>query len=137
MNCYHFKVTAKFGHFGRNNYYEGVVYIRANTAKEAALYVRWLPRVKHHHKDAILSVEKIDYQQYWQGRAAMRSNPYFWCHSIQEQNAMCQNLYPLTKTEISSNEKYKNIEDGKIKRNLLRKVQRKQDKYKNNILDCV
>ena len=58
----YFKVVAKCGHVKRDKYYEGTFYVYARDAKGAAAFVRQFPRVKHNHKDAIISVDKITEQ---------------------------------------------------------------------------
>ncbi len=53
----YFIVTAKCGHVGRDNYIPIDFAVKAESASKAASYARDLPRVKHDHKDAILSVQ--------------------------------------------------------------------------------
>ena len=59
-----YAVVTKCGHVGRNNYREVTFPINAKSGKEAAEIARWLPRVKHHKKDAIVRVFEIDYEKY-------------------------------------------------------------------------
>lgn len=80
-----FEVTAKCGHVGRGQFYMGMFYVRAESRSEAAALVRQKPRVKRHHKDAILSVVNIGYNEYITGQEAYKTNPYFNCKSRQEQ----------------------------------------------------
>jgi len=80
-----FEVTAKCGHVGRGQFYMGMFYVRAENGSEAAALVRQKPRVKHHHKDAILSVVNICYDEYIAGREVYKTNPYFNCKNRQEQ----------------------------------------------------
>ena len=56
----YFMVTVKCGHVGKNNYYKGTIFLKAENGKEAARRARECPRVKHDQKDAILNVEEID-----------------------------------------------------------------------------
>ena len=125
----YFKVTAKFGHVGRNKYYEAAVYIEAQTAKEAALQARLKPRVKHNHKDAILSVDELDYQEFICGQALMRENPYFGCRSVQEQRFKCPDLCQYIMPE-KRQKNYKNKGGYKRKQAILHRLQRKSDKYR-------
>ena len=81
----YFRVTAKLGHVGKNNYYKGVLFIYAESKKDAAKYARQCPRVKHDRKDAILSVEEIDENTYRNGRQNNSELCYFTCYNIQEQ----------------------------------------------------
>ena len=53
-----FEVEAKCGHVGRKYFTLKVFPVKANSRKEAAAIVRNIPRVKHHHKDAILVSKK-------------------------------------------------------------------------------
>lgn len=80
-----YEVVAKCGHVGKRNYYRGVFYERAETGKIAAMIVRGRGRVKHNHKDAILSVREITREQYLTGREQVAGEAYFQCKNIQEQ----------------------------------------------------
>lgn len=57
-----YAVTAKCGHtgFGPGFYIPITFIVSAESAKEAAIKARQIPRVKHHHKDAISEVHAID-----------------------------------------------------------------------------
>ena len=81
----YFKVTAKLGHVGKNNYYKGKLYIKAESRKEAAKKARYCPRVKHDHKDAILNVEEITVQEFVEGAERNKDIKYFSCYNIQQQ----------------------------------------------------
>lgn len=87
---YMFEVCAKCGHVGKGSYIEKVFAITANSSKEAATIARSLPRVKHHHKDAIRYVMKIDESRYNEIREENSHDPYFQCKSIQEQRELCE-----------------------------------------------
>ena len=50
-----------------------------------------MPRCKHHHKDCVLSVEEISYDQYEILKSINQNDPYLRCTSIQEQQ-----LYDLS-----------------------------------------
>ena len=60
----YYMVIAKCGHVGKKHYVPIKFAVIAEDGKEAAKMVRQFPRVKHNHKDAILSVNKIDYERY-------------------------------------------------------------------------
>ena len=81
----YFMVTAKCGHVGKNNYYKGTLYFKAESAKEAAKLARECPRVKHDQKDAILSVTEIDNFFFEVGRELNHSIHYYTCETVQEQ----------------------------------------------------
>lgn len=86
--CY-YKVDAKCGHVGRNYYVVKSFPIIANTKKEAAKIVRGIPRVKHHHKDAIKAIKEITLNEYISLGLQHASDPYFHCKNIQLQRKLC------------------------------------------------
>lgn len=98
-----YEVCAKCGHVGRNYYVDKVFAVRASSAKEAAKVVRDFPRVKHHHKDAIRYVIRIDEARYWEIRRMNDMDPYFTCHSIQEQRRTCE-IRPLMEVSFIEDE---------------------------------
>ncbi len=83
-----FKVVAKCGHVGRYNYIIKSFFVKAKTAKEAAFKIRNAPRVKHHHKDAIRSVEEINYEEYVKGVIEMEEDKYFHIHNSSDQKRL-------------------------------------------------
>jgi hypothetical protein len=127
-----FEVTAKCGHVGRGRYYQGLFYVQAENGKAAAAIVRMIPRVKHDRKDAIIAVVKISYAVYRKGSAAQRRNPYFECHSNQEQ---CLIIAQITRDihceTYNGNDKGRRhkFSDRRAKRNALLRYYRKMDKY--------
>lgn len=75
MNYY--KVLAKCGHVGGRRFYIPIeFFITADSAKQAALITRNIPRVKHDQKDAILWVESISYDEYLEGSEKYSNDPY-------------------------------------------------------------
>lgn len=88
----YFKVTAKCGHVGRNNYIPMDFFVAADSGTEAAAAVRQMPRVKHDHKDAILNVERISFEAFCRGLHAFREDPFNKCTSIQQQRATVADL---------------------------------------------
>ena len=80
-----YEVIAKCGHVGRNKYIPIKFTVEAESGKDAAAMVRRFPRVKHDHKDAILSVAKIDSTRYLEINAINDNNPYLKCKSKYEQ----------------------------------------------------
>lgn len=95
----YFEIVAKCGHVGKRKYYEGTFYISAEDGKIAADVVRGIPRVKHDHKYAILSVTKIDEEEYLLGIEKGRNNPYFLCDSQQEQKMYWEEISQFVKDE--------------------------------------
>ena len=82
----YYEVIAKCGHVGKKHYVPVKFAVIAKDGKEAAKIVRQFPRVKHDHKDAILNVNKIDYERYLEIVEMNNNDPYLKCHSRQEQN---------------------------------------------------
>lgn len=87
MNFY--VVRAKCGHVGRGYYIPIDFSVKANSKSEAAKIVRNFPRVKHHHKDAILLCQEITETEYNELKNKNRNDHYLSCHSSTEQKRMC------------------------------------------------
>ncbi len=87
-----FEVEAKCGHVGRGWYVIKSFAVEADSQKAAARIARDIPRVKHHHPDAIRQVTEIDADRFQEIRIRNNNDPYFFCHSIQDQRAYCQEL---------------------------------------------
>lgn len=86
------KVYVKCGHVGINNCINVWMPVEAENKREAARIARWLPRVKHHHKDAILDVVIISKNEFDHLIQTNTNDPYLNCHSKQEQNRI-EDLY--------------------------------------------
>ena len=85
----YYKVKAKCGHVGRHNYLLKDLFIYASSSKEAAMVARKMPRVKHHHKDAIRNVQEISFEEYQQGMLEHELDNYFNVHNRQDQLIYC------------------------------------------------
>lgn len=83
-----YRVKAKCGHVGRNNYIVKNFYVVASSGKEAARKVRYFPRVKHDRKDAILSVELISQDEFNSGIEINRDDAYFKVTNSSEQRLL-------------------------------------------------
>ena len=81
-----FIVTCKCGHVSRGYYMPVDFPVHAKNAREAAAIARYIPRVKHDHKDAILNVRKVDHEDYLQQEELNHNNPYLLCKNRKEQN---------------------------------------------------
>ena len=104
----YYKVLAKCGHVGKNKYILKWFYVKSISAKEAARVVRYKPRVKHNHKDAIRKVIEISKLDYWKGIKEMRCDDYFKIHNSSDQRLLnCINLEELY-LENNKYEKQKN-----------------------------
>lgn len=80
-----YEVKAKCGHVGRKFYALKTFAIKAESGKEAAAITRELPRVKHHHKDAIREVHEIDEERFFEILVRNDCDPYFKCKCVQDQ----------------------------------------------------
>ena len=103
----YYKVVAKCGHVGRHHYIAKDFYIMANDGKEAAYKVRYLPRVKHDRKDAILSVEVITKTEYLAGKALQAKDMYFSVHNSTEQRRCGAVDYSLVLPETNGTKRQK------------------------------
>lgn len=113
-----YEVQAKCGHVGRKNYVLKNFAILAENGREAALITRGLPRVKHHHKDAIREVKEINEERYREIQVTNRLDPYFSCHCVQDQRAYVEpDIYIEEKwlVETKMDENYKIVYFGKEK----------------------
>lgn len=123
-----FETVAKCGHVGRDRYYEGHFFLAAESAREAARVVRYLPRVKSDHPDAILRVERISRDEYERGLRETRDNPYFRCGSRREQNALmdliADGIRPETERALAYGERHNRL-------NRVRKTKRDRDGIRN------
>ena len=88
----HYLVKAQFGHVGRNNYTIKTIPVYAEDGKEAAYKVRWMGRVKHNRKDAIIEVRRCTLEEYLEQKEINSRDPYFSVHSKQEQVALCEDI---------------------------------------------
>lgn len=92
MTQKYFAVTVKFGHVGQHKCIIKTVPIKAGSGKEAAFQARWMPRVKHHDKHAIINVKEIDLEAYLILLVEKSFDPYFQCKNIQEQRNECDGI---------------------------------------------
>ena len=101
----YYKIVAKCGHVGRKNYIEVAFAVMAEDIHEATTITRYIPRVKHHKKDAISSAEEITYEEYLLLRAENDSNPYLKCTSKQQQKMIQDQISPLIRPIVEPVEK--------------------------------
>lgn len=126
----YYKVVCKCGHVGRRNYIPIEFAIVAENGREASKIARLRPRVKHHHKDAILFVEKVSYEEYKNLLKQNSEDPYLKCKSKAEQKATCDLVDRLCFDAHSENVKYDKAERAK-------RVFFKLKKYKSHIKSIV
>lgn len=84
----YYAVTAKCGHVKKHKYIEMVLPVMAVDGKKAAKLARSIPRVKHDHKDAIVTVEEICEERYYELKEALNNDPYWACDNVQQQRAI-------------------------------------------------
>jgi len=87
-----FKVTAKCGHVKKNQYIPITFAISAYNGEEVAKIARWIPRVKHHDKSAIIECVEIGYDQFVEIKKLNNKNVYLKCSSKQEQKRLLPNI---------------------------------------------
>ena len=97
-------VTAKCGHVGRGFYIPIDFAVMAGSASEAASLARQIPRVKHDHKDAILSVREIDRFEFAELAYVNEYDPYLCCASKREQMQDYDGIYTRIREEASDDE---------------------------------
>lgn len=93
MNNNYYIVEAKCGHVGKDKYILIKFPIKASSKKEAATKARLLPRVKHHHKDAIRDVREVDYDAFASQIEENKYNTYLNVSNIQEQREYYSDYY--------------------------------------------
>ena len=72
----YYLVTAKCGHVRKGNYIPVVFAVEAESGKEAAAIARQIPRVKHDHKDAILSLYEVSREEFEKQALINKHDPY-------------------------------------------------------------
>ena len=85
MENRYFKVTCKCGHVGVKHYIRISFPVIAATRKGAAEIARYIPRVKHEHKDAILECKEITIEKFQELQEINKHDPYLCCKCKQEQ----------------------------------------------------
>ena len=92
----YYLVEAKCGHVRRSQCTYKKLPIKAKTAKEAADIARNTPRVKHDHKDAIIDVKEISYEEFLELKKEHDSDPYFQatCSADQKRIDMYDEIVP-------------------------------------------
>lgn len=93
MENKYYAVTTKCGHVGRGKFIEITFPVVASNGKEAAFTARYMPRVKHDLKYAIVDCVEVSYDEYLNLNEINDNNPYLQCNNIQEQNLLCEDLY--------------------------------------------
>lgn len=123
----YFLVKTQCGHVGRNHYIEITFPVMAENGCEAALIARWIPRVKHDRKDAIVSVDEVSLEQYELQSDINRNDSYLRAQCPQDQ-AMIENFRDRIMDYSSSDEPRRKKRDTFFKRRKERDYQIMLDK---------
>lgn len=134
----YFKVVTKAGHVGKRHYVPVAFAVEAETGKDAAKLARFFPRVKHNHKDAILSCKEISYEDFLELSEINSNDDYLKCHSRQEQR-----LIDLTNRIEKDNHydenkyRYKPTKEEKIERKqrIKFKKRKENDMFSFNLME--
>lgn len=128
MNYY--RVKAKCGHVGRNNYIPKTFYIKSEDGKEAASKVRKIPRVKHDKKFAVLETKKITKEEYLEGIRSNKEDPFLKVTCVQQQRVLCPNL----EEEIIKEEETATYKKSQVRRHLVENVRIKEWQSRKNYI---
>ena len=100
-------VDAVCGHVGRENAVIKHFAVRAANAKEAATFVRSLPRVKHDYKFAIRNVRLVSFEDYLIQYLKNQFDPYLNANNIQEQRMNCDGIEVLKMADLEDSKSYR------------------------------
>ena len=100
-------VDAVCGHVGRENAVIKHFAVRAANAKEAAAFVRSLPRVKHDYKFAIRNVRLVSFEDYLIQYLKNQFDPYLNANNIQEQRTDCDGIEVLKMSDLEDFKSYR------------------------------
>lgn len=95
-----FRVKVKCGHVRKNQYIPITFAVKAENGKEASTIARWIPRVKHHNKNAVLECVEINQEEFQRINLINKNNPYLGCSSKQEQKRLIPDLDDLIINEV-------------------------------------
>lgn len=138
LNKNYYKVICKCGHVGRKHYVPIQFAIIAENGKEAAKIGRNLPRVKHQHKDAVLNVIKISYEDYLELKEININDPYLKCKNKQQQKKICDLTNRIEIDEhnivkpINKSKRKERVEYLLKKQKLVERLTRKECLYEYN-----
>lgn len=99
----YFVATIKGGHVKRSHYIVFWHYLKATSLKEAAEKCKTIPRGKKDHKDMILDLKEVSYEEFLRGREEELKDPYLNCKNKQEQDQ----IYHLIEDRIVPDPHYK------------------------------
>lgn len=126
MTKNYYAVTVKFGHVGKTKCIIKTVPTVAEDGKKAAEAARWMARAKHHAKDVIVSVIKINEDQYLLLKKEHDKDPYFHCKNVQQQRTECIGIYDNVQSMVHDIDTDKRKYDRKMRVNFKQKKYRAQ-----------
>lgn len=118
-------VMTKCGHVGKTKYIPITFPISAENKKDAARIARNMPRVKHHHKDAIISVKEVLKNEFEFQEKINESDLYLKAKNKQEQNQIADFKSRLLDDDYNIN-KYHKVKNNKHKKNNNYKIRKQK-----------
>lgn len=127
----YFVATMKGGHVRRSHYVVFWHYMKACSFEEAKEICKNLPRAKKDHKDFILEMKEITYEEYLEGRKKELNDPYLRCSNRQEQDL----IYDQIESRIFPDPHYfeKIVREKRRCYNLEKKVMKSRKAYSKYI----
>ena len=80
----YYDVECKCGHVGKKKYIPIHFAVKATNQNEAIQKAIWIPRVRHHRTDDILSSRAIDFNEFIWIRYINQNDPYLRCKSAED-----------------------------------------------------
>ena len=125
----YYLVVAKCGHVGKGNYLDVTFPVYAKSAHAAAQMILKRPKVKKHLKNAITSVEEIDYESYLEQINYFEGNGFIKAHTKDEVVDYLADVKALVKT----NKQYKKSFSSRKERVF---YQMKKNQIKEALMIC-
>ena len=110
---------------GRSHFVRVTFPIAAENGKEASKIARYIPRVKHNHKDYILDFSTVDLDTFKNAQLEISNDEYLHCKNKQEQNEI------VGFSSRIEDEPIKETNNKKKKKDSL-KYRRRKEEVKNN-----
>ena len=122
----YYEVECKCGHVGRDYYIPIRFAVTASSKKEAAAIGRHIPRCKHHHKDCVLNVRELSFQEFVKLKEENANDPYLRCTNKQEQS-----LYDLSNRLVKDLHFFEHHDQKTEKENQKHQIFQGKDKIRN------
>ena len=116
------------GHVGKHNYIPMELPIKASSAKDASKIAMTKPRVKKNRKGVVLETREVSYTEFLNQCFKNNNNPYFQCHSIQEQRMPCNLDDYILYDDYYDEKSYESNKDSRFDR-IKRKKRLEELKY--------